>query len=962
MDGYFLSGVRIDILGPLRVVAGRDGSVAEVKIGPFKERALLAVLALSSNREVSFDALIDALWSGEAPRSARKLLHVYVSHLRRSLGDGAVETCASGYGLRSDTVTIDARGFERLYLDGCRARQSGDATLASALLGEALGLWRGSALADFAYESFARPAAERLEELRLTAVEERASADLALNRHGEIVGYLQAAVDANPLRERLQGLLMTALYRMGRQADALAVYEEVRRLLGEELGLAPGRDLQTLHHAILEQDASLDALAVLHAGGEHTALPAPATALIGRDGELGELVSLLTSKGTRIVTVTGPGGIGKTRLAIAVADELDAVFDGGRVFVDLSTLSDPALVMTAIADAVEHLGPLTREAGTPLTESIAQALGQRRVLLVLDNMEQLVAAGADVATLLRAAGTLSVLVTSRARLHLNGEQVYSVPPLRVPTPADEAELELFGRVASVALLVERVRSVDKDFVVDADNVAVVGRICIRLEGVPLAIELAAPRVMLLSPEALLQRLEHRLPLLSDGAWDLPARQRTVRATIDWSYGLLTPSQQRALQRVALFAGGCTFAAAEHMCGPAEVLDGLTALLDNSLVRRTQAVAAPRYAMLETVREYALERLHAEGNRNVELERMAKYMISFAARAEPELAGPDQVKWLETLEAEHDNLRVVLQWCRNCGRGELELELATSLGRFWYVRGHLDEGRRALEGALSRAGDAASAAMAAKGLRMASAVAVIQGDYSGAHALAEHGLRLYREANDPLGVVRSLSNIGAILLGQDKLDRAIVALDESVALSRGVPDHRLRAMALNNRGDVALTMGHYETAIPLFEESLGLLRAAGDLANVARSLFNLGAATLESGNAPAGALLLQESLTLSLEVGDKEDVIWCLLGLAAVAARVGDVERAALVLSGAESLLAEIGATMKPFERSLHDRTMTILKESLPSDELRSAWSTGSQLPVHEVIGAARELGNSPRMA
>lgn len=959
VDNRLPGDLKIEILGPLRVLVGRNGAAAEVKIGPYKERALLALLALSSDREVSSDALVDALWSGEAPRSARKLLHIYVSHLRRSLGDRAVETCASGYALRSEVVTTDASGFERLYLDGCRARQSGDATLASALLGEALGLWRGPVLADFAYESFARPAAERFEEMRLTAMEERASADLALNRQGEIVGQLQAAVEAHPLRERLQGLLMATLYRLGRQAEALAVYDEVRRLLRDELGLAPGHELQTLHHAILDQDASLDSLAVLQAVGARTALPAPPTELIGRDGELRDLATLLTAKGTRLVTVTGPGGIGKTRLAIAVAHELDVVFEGGTVFVDLSALSDPALVTPAIADAVERLRPLAREAGISLTESIARALGARRVLLVLDNMEQLVEAGADVAALLRAAATLSVLVTSRARLRLNGEQVYSVPPLRVPALADEAELEVFGSVAAVALLVERVRSVDTNFAVNADNMSAIARICTRLEGVPLAIELAAPRVVLLSPQALLQRLEHRLPLLSDGAWDLPARQRTVRATIDWSYGLLKPTQQLALQRLALFTGGCTFAAAEHMCGPADVLDSLTVLLDNSLVRRTQVVAAPRYTMLETVREYALECLHAEGNNDVEFERMAEYLIRLAAQAEPELAGPDQVEWLEALEAEHDNLRVVLQWCRDYARGGLELELATSLGRFWYVRGHLDEGRRALEGALTRAGDVASAAMAAKGFRMASAVAVIQGDYSGAHALAESGLRLYRVAHDPLGVVRSLSNIGAILLGRGELDQAIVALDESVALSRDVPDSRLRAMALNNRGDVALTMGHYDLAIPLFEESLELLRAAGDLANVARSLFNLGAATLESGNAPAGARLLQESLTLSLEVGDKEDVIWCLLGLAAVAARVGHVERATLVLAGAASLLAEIGATMKPFERGLHDRTMAILQESLPHDEFHAAWSTGSQLPFHEVIGAARELGSSP---
>ena len=932
--------VAIDVLGPMRVSVGAERRAGSTTIGPLKERALLTALVVARGEVLSSDVLIDSLWPAAAPPSARKLLQVYVSHLRRIIGE-VLETRSTGYVLRADCVTVDADTFERLCLDGCRAEQSGDAALASALLHQALELWRGPALADVAYEPFARPAAERMEQSRLDAMEACAAADLALGRHGEVVATLHDALSANPLRERLRGQLMVALYRGGRQAEALAVYEDGRRLLLEEMGLSPGRDLQQIHRGVLQQDPALDTQREAIGVAVWRRMPKPPTPLIGRDHERRDLAQLLTAPDARLVTVTGPGGIGKTRLAIAAAEDIAGRFDGGIVFVDLSPVSDAAMVMRAIADSFERIRGAPHTPDISLLDSVAEAIGTDHVLLVLDNMEQVVSAGADVAALLAAAPGLTVLVTSRARLRVSVERVYAAPPLPLPAAADARDVTALTDVPSVALFVERARSVVQNFTVDTGNAGPIIAICVRLEGVPLAIELAAPRVLLLSPEALLERLDHRLPLLSDGSWDLPARQRTVRATIDWSYALLDASQQRMLQQLAVFPGGCTLGTAEHVCAHSEVLADLAALLDNSLMRRQGDGPAPRYSMLETVREFALERSHAGGGQVSDQERAADHLADLAAAAEPMLTGPDQARWLEMLEAEHDNFRAVLQWCRDAQQSERELDVATTLGRFWYVRGHIGEGRLALEGALERSSEVATVAMRAKGFRMASAVAVIQGDYAGARRLAEQGLALYRIEGDTIGVVRSLSNLGAIMLGQGELESSIVVLDECVALSRSVPDQRLRALALNNRGDVALTTGQYLIAVSLFQESLALLRAAGDLANVSRSLFNLGAAMLETGDAPNASPLLLESLTLSCSVGDKEDVIWCLLGLAAVAARHGDHQRATFVLAGASSLLQDIGATMKPFELGLHERTLASLRAAQSDEAFDAAWAEGS---------------------
>ena len=927
------------ILGPLEV-SGADG---HLPITAAMHRALLLHLLVRANETVSADALVDALWGARPPASARKLIQIYVSQLRKLLGESVLETRPPGYAIAVEWVRLDSARFERLLEEGSQALLDGNPALASTLLGRALALWRGAALADVVDDESVLAEARRLEELRLEALMERIEADLQLGRHAGLVSELQGRVGEHPLQERLRAQLMLALYRGGRQAEAAEVYVDAHRALVDELGVEPGRELRELQHAILNQDPSLQL-----APPDRTtasALPTPTTRLIGREPELGEIERLLDLPDVRLVTITGPGGIGKTRLALEAGTRARDEFANGVVFVGLADLTDSELVIPTIAEA---LG-VKEHAGEPLRETLVEVIRGRDLLLVLDNLEQVLDAAPDLSELLRAAPRLKLLGTSRSRLRLSGEHVCLVPPLAVPVPSRFADLESLAESAAVALFCERARAVTPGFALTSENAAAVAEICTRLEGVPLAIELAAARIRMLTPRLLLDRLGLRLPLLTEGGWDLPARQRTVRATIDWSYELLNDAEQSLLARLGVFVGGWTLETAELVCPSDNVLSVLTGLQDSSLVGQEVDFGEPRYRLLETVREYALERLGTDAEQR---DRHAVAFVGLAEQAESELVGPEQAIWQERLEREHGNMRAALGWLQESGQFELELRLAAALGRFWYVRAHLSEGQSRLEAALVHAGAGARPEFRAKALRTASAIAVIQGEYAKARALAEQGLELYRQLDDLPGTVRSLSNLGAILLADDRPEDAGSVLDESVALARKLPDQRIVALALNNRGDVALTLGDYDAAAALFEESLALLRKVGDTANIARSLFNLGASTLERGKLPPARDLLRESLSLSIAVGDKEDVAWCLVGLAAVATRTGDPDRGAVLLGAADALLEGMGALMKPFERGLQARTLATIREALDDPRIADAWARGRALTIEQAVAHA----------
>lgn len=922
------------MLGPLELV-GEGGVVA---LSGQKHRTLLAALALADGRACSADALVDALWGETPPPSARKLLQVYVSQLRKALPAGlAVVTRSAGYALDLAGASLDSERFERLVEEAGDVLDAGNPALAASLAEQALGLWRGPAYADVAYEDFARGEAERLEELRLAACETRLDAQLRLGRHDEALGETLALADAQPLRERVQELAVLGLYRAGRQVDALERYAALRRRLDEELGLEPGPALRDLQRRILQQDAALHVTAPTVATGS---LPEPPNRLVGRERELEALAELLAGRDARLLVLTGAGGSGKTRLALEAARRAASSYANGAVLVELAPLREPELVVPTIAQAFG-----VADTKQPL-DALAEVLRPRELLLVLDNAEHVREAAPALVDLLSRAPHLTVLVTSRAVLHLSGEHVFPVAPLD-----DEAAQALFE---------QRARSLQPEFRITPDNRAAVREICRRVDGLPLAVELAAARIRVLTPEAVLERLTERLSFLAGGPRDLPARQQTLHETLDWSYDLLSEEERGLLAQLSVFRGGATLEATAAVCldgDEGRALDLVERLADASLLL-VRSDGETRYGVLETVRQYAAERLEGIGA-DEPRRRHAEWFLALAERAEPKLSGEQQTRWFSLLELEHDNARAALTFFLEQGEGERALRLTVALSRFWYVRGHLGEARRHVEEVLPSATDE-DPPLLRRAQTAGASIALLQGDYAASTAFAEGALASARRAGEARFVANALSNLGAIVLAAGNEQRAAGVLEEAVTLARTVGDERITALALNNLGDLALSTGDYGRAGPLFEESLGLLRARGDTANIARSLFNLGAVALMLDDRVSAAARFRESLELAREADDQEDLAWCLEGFAALAAHAGEGERAAKLGGAAGALLRAIGADFKPFERRLHEATEAQARSLCGASAFEEASSRGAAMPLDAVLELARRGRSSAR--
>ena len=932
-----MAATEVRVLGPVELL-GDDGPAALTAM----QRRLLAAFVVADGEACTVDELVDVLWRDPPPASGRKLVQVYVSQLRKALPASiAIGTRAGAYALHLPMELLDAARFERLVRDGTAARTEANHPLAASLLDQALGLWRGRPYGELAYDEFARAEVERLEALRLDALDERTDAQLALGLHAEVLGDVLGLANDSPFRERTQEQAMLALYRCGRQSEALEHYATVRRRLHDELGLDPSRALRELQQRILRQDPALDPPP--GGSGRGPALPEPVNRLVGRDGELEELRRILLRSDVRLLVLTGAGGSGKTRLALEAARGVGSSFANGTAVVELAPLDDPALVVPTITQA---LGIAAEPAGDALT-TLAEGLRARELLLVVDNAEHLHAATPVFVELLSRAPRLTMLVTSRTVLHLSGEHVFPVQPL-----GTDAALELFQ---------QRAASVQPRFELTDENEDAVREICARVDGLPLAIELAAARVRTLPARALAERLTERLSVLGGGAHDLPARQQTLTATLAWSYDLLTEDEQRFLARFSVFPAGATLEAAAAVClagDEDEALALVEALHDASLLTVQELGGGMRYRLLETVRQYAADRLRERGDEDT-VRRHAEWCLALAEAAAPELTGDRQGRWFATLEAEHDNLRAALAYLDATQQRALQLRLAVALSRFWYVRGHLVDARRRLDEALADAADQPPS-LRRRALTAASATALLQGDYAAATGFAEAALIAARESGEPSFVANSLSNLGAIVLAAGDTARAAVVLEEAVALARDVGDTRIAALAINNLGDLALTTGDYERARPLFEESHALLEARGDTANLARSLFNQGAVALMLGDDRTARARFRDGLALASETGDKEDIAWCLEGLAALAARSGDGERAAALLGAAAALLTQMGADFKPFERQLHETTERQAETLAGRTEHIAARERGAAMGLPEAVDFA--LGAGPLSA
>ena len=902
------------ILGPLEVEL--DGPPMSAK--GHKPRALLGLLLLHKNQPVAPEQLIDDLWGDDAPATAANTLQVYVSQVRKIVSD-RLKTEGGAYRLRVEADELDADRFDRLAAEGATALGRKSYGEASELLAQALALWRGPALADLRYESFAQGEIARLDELRLAAVEDRIESDLGLGRHDQLVGELESLVSEHPTRERLRGLQMLALYRAGRQADALEAYRQAREALLEELGLEPGPELKDLEQAILRQDEALSRRPLPDSN-----VPVPVSSLVGRQRELDEITNALRN-GTRVLTLTGPGGSGKTRLAIEAANLLAAELTDGAFFVALDAIRDPALLLPAIAQAVA----VRESSEQALPESLAERLSGRQALLLIDNFEQLAEAAPELTHVLEAAPGLIFLVTSRAALRVSGEKEYPVDPLR---PED-----------AVALFVERAQGADPRFSLTDENADAVKEIVARLDGLPLAVELAAARTKLLPPQAMLALLDERLDLLSRGARDFPERHRALRDTVAWSYDLLGTEEKQLFARLAVFGGGFTLESAVAVCDAS--LDGVATLIDDSLLERD----GERLRMLETIREYGLEQLEADEEAEFVRRRHAEHFLKLA-ESEPVA---EQAAWLARIDAERDNFRGALNWCLELGEASLALRIAAALWEFWWVRGHLAEGRGWLGAALVR-GRNAPPELRARALHAAGSLATRQGDYESASALFEESLALWEELDDAAGTARSLLSLGTVAAEQGDQERAIELSERAAELYSESDDNRGHALAISNLGGIALERGEYAKAATLSEQAYGLFETLEDSEGMAFALVNQGFAALSQGKHDRAVELLREALRRLAELEFKDVIGYCFEGLAAVLALTGRPEEASKLLGAAEALRESLGVGLAPAEQATHDQTVAAVQGSLGEKRFSAAWRQGRELALDEAIAYALE--------
>ncbi len=748
-----MSVIEFRLLGPLEV--WRDGR--RLTVGGAKPRALLAVLLLRAGRVVSTDELIEALWGEHPPAGAANALQAHVSALRRALTPGrgrrdaeqVVVTRSPGYLLPLDCHDLDLVRFAQLLAEA-RAAVAKDPALAAELFNEALRLWRGPALADFAYESFASADLARLEEMRLSAVEDRLECELALGRHAEVAAQLEGLVAEHPLRERLAGQLMLALYRCGRQAEASRVFQTTRQTLVDRLGMEPGPPLRQLLQRVLEQNPDLE---LSHEGAAPTGparplhnLPVELTSFIGRERELAEVSALLSRN--RLATLTGAGGSGKTRLALRAARQALPDYPDGVWLVDLAPLTDPALVASAITAAVG----IRAQAGS-LLEALKRSLRDTHSLIVLDNCEHLIDACAQlVHELLSTCERVRILATSRQPLGLASEVCWPVPGLDVPGADTALSAGELGRCAAIRLFTERASAARAGFCLDSATTDSVARICRRLDGIPLAIELAAARTRALNPADIVQRLDDRFKLLRSGTRDAIARHQTLQATVDWSHELLSESERVLFRRLSVFAGGWTVADAESVCAddvlPAdEVFDLLSELVAKSLVvAEPQLAGIARYGMLETLRAYAVQQLRAAGEREPLGRRHFDHFLDLAEDAHKRRQSTGIDAELKTISAHQDNIRAALGFAHTVDPDGM-LKLAAASEQLW-LAGNITEGRTWLDQALALATERAHQRVRA--LNTAAGLAQLQQDPETARPLLDESLKLAKRLGDRPG--------------------------------------------------------------------------------------------------------------------------------------------------------------------------------------------------------------------
>ncbi|TDU90110.1 putative ATPase [Kribbella voronezhensis] len=935
--------MRIAVLGPLAMWAA-DGNPLDVR--GLRLRGLLARLALDAGRPVGIDTLVDGLWGSEAPSA--NALQSLVSRLRASLpvteSSISVQSGPAGYMLTIPPDSVDALQFEDLVLRGRRLLTS-DPAQAKALLTQAERLWRGDALTDLRDLPFAGIEADRLAELRLGAAEDLAEAAVTSGHARDVIAELERLALAQPLRERLHELLMRALYADGRQAEALSAYERVRTTLADELGADPGTRLRELHVAVLRGDV-IDPAAVVAVptpvqSAPKSNLRTPLTSFVGRSGDVAELTRLLTN-GTRLVTMVGPGGAGKTRLATETGRSLLERGSDGIWFVELAPLGDAADVAPAMLSALgaseyvdsikTSLTPTHLPASRAATERLVEVIADRRVLLVLDNCEHLVQEVAGlVDSLLAVCPRLRVLTTSREPLSIPGEHLHQVGPLGLPP--EDSETDAYP---SIQLFVDRARAVRPDFAVTDENRKAIAEICRRLDGMPLAIELAAARLRALTPELIVERLADRFRLLTSGSRTALPRHQTLRAVVEWSWDLLDCDEQAVARRLARFSGGATLEAAEQVCSgpgipPEAVLGVLASLVDKSLVEAVAGERSVRYRMLETVKAYGAEQLAASGELDQVRKAHTQYFVDLVRQGSKELRTASQLQWIARFDADNENLLDALRTAVDLGDADTAVGLVSVLGEYWNMRGRPAEAvtwfEAALEvpgpsdplvraytlmmyaiGTLSSGGDVAvSFPKAIRGLarvrllarrhpavneagvgRFTNAIwAAIRRDKAGCFRELDEA----RTHDDPWTRNMAVMMSAMFRENEGQVDQMAADLTTALAGFRALGDRWGTSLALRGLASHQGTLGNYREAVDSLEEALRLTNELGTTEGLSQLLGQRAMYRLELGEEERAVQDLQQSRQLAEETGSRGGEGIALLGTAVIARRAGRLDEA-----------------------------------------------------------------------
>ncbi|MGC5323538.1 BTAD domain-containing putative transcriptional regulator [Micromonospora arida] len=1020
--------MRFGVLGEIAVWTP-DGE--PVAVPGLKVRALLADLLVHEGHPVSSDRLIEDLWGDRTPGNPLGALQAKVSQLRRALESGEaggralVESGDAGYRLRTSPESVDAGRFAALL---ARSRAQREPVGRAAELTEALSLWRGSPYADFGDERFVRQAVERLDDQRLAALEELAEARLDLGEHHLLAGELADLVTRHPWRERLRAAHLRALYRSGRQREALSAYEQFRRQMRDELGIDPGQELAELHRAILRQDRALQPPAP-PSSPVRTNLPAPLSpgpygGLIGRDEAVEAVRERLTNG--RLVTLTGMGGVGKSRLALEAARLLADTFPAGVWLVELAGQPhrDGQATSTEVVDVVAATLEIRDDApaglpgdrpGKPMDRLLA-ALRERRMLLLLDNCDHVVTPIAELTeSLLGAAADLRILATSREPLGIPGEVVLPVPPLELPKPG--ATAEQIAAAPAVRLFEIRARAVEPGFIVDQRNTDTIATICRRLDGVPLALELAASRLPVLDPGELAARLDDRFRLLSSGRRTAPPRQQGLRAMIDWSWELLSPGERTVLRRLAVFADGATLATAEQVCAGGhvasdEVLDVLARLIDRSLVLTRHGESPRRYRLPETVAAYGLEQLDSAGELPATRRRHAACFVRLAEQAAGRLRGHDQSRALRELDAENANLRAALDVAATDGQPRVGLALATSLAWYRLLRGRLGEMRRSLRTALDivpkSADDVAPDALRRRADMWLTALATRDGD---PNAPRQRILECHQDADGPEKAFAQWL-FASMMLGSGDPGEAAALVDAALTTFRANGDQWGIAAACATRADLALVHrsdlpgvlrdcetsrtlfvqlgdcwgqvhptsllgtlaeinGDYDSAAMRYREALRIAEHLRLWTSVSRQLACIGRIALLRGDLDEAAACHDRALQVAREQSSRSAAAFAGTGLAMIARRRGDLaaaetqqrdlldwNRHAGYLPGYALALAELGFIAE-------HRDDAVLAERHHRESLDAAHATGDPRAVAlalEGLAGATSLGGDHRLA